>query len=309
MRTALDHLPPHKQRELERVVKIIFEEFSDGVALATKDWKKRGRIDKIILYGSYARGGWVDEPYTAKGYRSDFDVMIIVSDQRLSEMAEVWAKLDERLMREYDITQTLKTPVNFIVHTMSDMNDGLAHGRYFFMDVALDGIALYQMEDSEFHKPRPKSPAQAFEMSKEYFDDWFPSAMKRFDGAKYYLSQGHLRDAAFDLHQAVERLYHGILLVKTFYTPHVHKLAFLRTQAERLDLRLVEAWPRETRAERAYFQKLKDAYVKGRYSKHYEVTREEIDWLVERIEILGQAVLAVCTEHLAKLRSEAEAGQ
>ena len=307
MRTDLDHLPAHKQRELERVVQIIFEEFADGVALATKDWKKRGRIDKIILYGSYARGGWVDEPHTAKGYRSDFDILIVVSDKRLTELAEVWAKLDDRLIREYDITQTLKTPVNFIVHTLSDVNDGLAHGRYFFMDVALDGIALYQLDDSEFHQPRPKTPTQALALAQEYFDDWFPSAMKRFDIAKYDVSKDYLKDAAFDLHQSVERLYHCILLAVTFYTPPVHKLAFLRTQAERLDMRLVEAWPRETRAERAYFEKLKDAYVKGRYSKHYEISREQIDWLVEHVETLGQAVMVVCSEHLGKLAAEAKA--
>jgi predicted nucleotidyltransferase/HEPN domain-containing protein len=305
MRTSLDHLPAHKQRELERVVQIIFEEFEDGIALATKDWKKRGRIDKVILYGSYARGGWVDEPHTSKGYRSDYDLMIIVTDQRLVEMAEVWAKLDERLMREYDITQTIKTPVNFIVHTISDVNDGLAHGRYFFMDIALDGIALYQREDSDFYKPRPKSSTQALEMAQEYFDDWFPSSMRKFKLAKDAREQDFPKESAFLLHQSVESLYHGILLVKTFYTPHVHKLAFLRTQAERLDMRLVDAWPRETRLERAYFQKLKDAYVKGRYSKHYEITHEEIDWLIERVEVLGQAVLEVCTEHLAKLTAEA----
>src|SRR3546814_6629915 len=80
MRTDLDHLPASKQRELERVKAIIFEEFGDAVALATMGWKKKGRIDKIILYGSYARGGWVDEPHTAKGYRSDFDLLIIVND-------------------------------------------------------------------------------------------------------------------------------------------------------------------------------------------------------------------------------------
>lgn len=305
MRTSLDHLPAHKQRELERVVQIIFEEFEDGIALATKDWKKRGRIDKVILYGSYARGGWVDEPHTAKGYRSDYDLMIIVTDQRLVEMAEVWAKLDERLMREYDITQTIKTPVNFIVHTISDVNDGLAHGRYFFMDVALDGIALYQREDSDFYKPRPKSGSQALEMAQEYFEEWIPAANGMLETAQFSQSKGRLKDASFLLHQATERLYHGILLVKTFYTPHVHKLAFLRTQAERLDMRLVDAWPRETRAERAYFEKLKQAYVKGRYSKHYQITSEELDWLVKRVEVLGQAILEVCTEHLAKLTAEA----
>src|SRR3546814_8508647 len=52
MKTDLDHLPANKQRELERVKQIIFEEFADSIALATMNWKKKGRIDKIILYGS-----------------------------------------------------------------------------------------------------------------------------------------------------------------------------------------------------------------------------------------------------------------
>ena len=34
MRTDIDHLPPQKQRELERVVQLIFEEFDDAFALA-----------------------------------------------------------------------------------------------------------------------------------------------------------------------------------------------------------------------------------------------------------------------------------
>lgn len=72
MRTDLDHLPPAKQRELERVVQILFEEFEEAIGRATQDWKRKGRILKIILYGSYARGNWVDEPHTAKGYQSDF---------------------------------------------------------------------------------------------------------------------------------------------------------------------------------------------------------------------------------------------
>ncbi len=55
MRTALDHLPPHKQREIERVVQLVFEEFEDSFALARREWKKQGRILKVVLYGSYAR--------------------------------------------------------------------------------------------------------------------------------------------------------------------------------------------------------------------------------------------------------------
>src|SRR3546814_677693 len=120
MRTNIDHIPPQKRRDLERVVQIIFEEFEDALALATQQWKKRGRIEKIILYGSYARGDWVDEPHTAKGYRSDFDLLIIVNDKRLTDRVDYWLKADDRLTRELAITQTIKTPVNFIVHTRSE---------------------------------------------------------------------------------------------------------------------------------------------------------------------------------------------
>src|SRR3546814_18974331 len=64
-----------------------------------------------------------------------------------------------------------------------------------------------------------------------------------------------------------------------FRSPHVHNIRFLRTQAERLDRRLVYAWPTDTRRERALFEKLKEAYVKARYSKHYRISDEELIWL------------------------------
>lgn len=303
MRTDLDHLPSNKQRELERVRAIIFEEFEDALALAKHEWKKKGRIEKIVLYGSYARGGWVDEPHTAKGYRSDFDILIIVNDKRLTDKVDYWLKLDTRLMRELAIEKTLKTPVNFIVHTLGEVNDGLAHGRYFFMDVAKDGIALYEADDRQLHTPKPKTPEQALKMAAEYFDEWFPSSMRKFKLSNDALDQKFYKEAAFLLHQTAESLYHGVLLVCTFYTPHVHNLGFLRTQAERLDMRLVDAWPREKRKDRAMFEKLKEAYVKARYSKHYRITEEELVWMGERIEELGRAVHAVCSERIAKLEA------
>lgn len=307
MKSALDHLPATKQRELERVVQIIFEEFEDAFALSTHPWKKKGRIQKVILYGSYARGGWVDEPHTAKGYQSDFDLLIIVNHKRLTDRVEYWSKLDDRLIRELSVTKTLRTPVNFIVHTLGEVNDGLAHGRYFFMDVAKDGIALYQSEDSELHEPKPKTPEQALCMANEYFEEWYPSAMRAHINFGDDLKRGWNKDAAFMLHQATERLYHCVLLVCTFYTPHVHNLGFLRTQAERIDRRLTHVWPRDNHKQRAMFEKLKEAYVKARYSKHYRISDEELSWLGEQVEELGRVVHAVCSERIAGLEQKAAA--
>lgn len=306
MQTSLDHLPANKQRELERVKAIIFEEFEDALALAKHGWKKKGRIEKIILYGSYARGGWVDEPHTAKGYRSDFDLLVIVNDKRLTDRVDYWLKLDDRLMRELAIDKTLRTPVNFIVHTLQEVNDGLAHGRYFFMDVAKDGIALYEADNRALHKPKPKTPEQALAMAKEYFEEWYPAALRRFEIAKFDIQRGFLKDAAFDMHQATERLYHCVLLVCTFYTPHVHNLGFLRTQAERIDRRLVDAWPRELRTDRRRFEKLKEAYVKARYSKHYRISEEELTWLSACVEELGSIVQTLCAERIAELSRKSD---
>ncbi len=307
MRTDLDHLPPAKQRELERVVQILFEEFEEKIALGTQDWKRKGRIQKIILYGSYARGNWVDEPHTAKGYQSDFDLLIIVSDKRLTDRVEYWAKADDRLIRELSITKTLRTPVNFIVHTLQEVNDGLAHGRYFFIDVAKEGIALYQSDETDLPEPKPKTPEQALAMAKEYFEEWMPSGAEFLEGFKFYMGRRSWKKAAFLLHQATENLYHCVLLVQTFYTPHVHNLAFLRTQAERIDRRLVHIWPQDSRRDRRLFEKLKAAYVKARYSKHYRIGEDELTWLGQRVEELGQVVHVICSERIAMLEARAKA--
>ena len=305
MRTDLDHLPAAKQRELERVVQILFEEFADAIALATAGWKKQARILKVVLYGSYARGGWVDEPHTAKGYQSDFDLLVIVNNRKLTDRVEIWESAEDRLNRELAITHTLRTPVNFIVHTLGEVKMGLSEGRYFFIDIARDGIALYQSDATDLPEPQPRTPEQALAMAQEYFDEWLPSAQQRQEITKFDLQRGFLKDAAFDLHQTAERYYHCVLLVCTFYTPHVHNLGFLRTQAERIDPRLIEVWPRALKLDRKRFEKLKEAYVKARYSKHYRITGDELAWLGARVEALGKVVEVICTERLNALQRSA----
>ena len=218
MRTGIDHLPPAKQRELERVVGVIFEEFREATENATGD-RKRARILKIILFGSYSRDDWVDAPLSANQYKSDYDLLVIVSQKELADRATYWAKAEERLIREYMIEKTLRTPVNFIVHSLQEVNDGLAHGRTFFMEVAKEGIALYEADDRELHTPKPKTPKEALVMAKGYFEEWFPTAGQFFHHYKVSVSQGWNSNAAFQLHQATERLYSCFLLVVQSYTP------------------------------------------------------------------------------------------
>ncbi len=300
MRTDVDHLPPVKQRELERIVEILFDEFGQATENATGR-RKGARILKVVLFGSHARGDWVDAPLSANQYKSDYDILVIVSQKELTDRAAYWAKAEERLIRAYTIEKTLRTPVNFIVHSLHEVNDGLAHGRVFFMEVAKDGIALYDADDRELATPKPKTPEQALIAAKEYFEEYHPSAMRAYVNFGDDLHRGWNKDAAFILHQAAERLYNCVLLTLTFYTPYNHNIAFLRSLAEGLDRRLYGIWPETNRRERAMFQKLKEAYTKARYSKHYKISEEELTWLGERVEELGRVVHQVCSDKIAEL--------
>ncbi|ATP19897.1 MULTISPECIES: nucleotidyltransferase and HEPN domain-containing protein [Sphingobium] len=304
MRTDLDHLPAAKQRELEEVVRILFAEFREATENAAGR-KKSARILKIILFGSYARGDWVDAPFDANQYKSDMDILVIVNQKELADVAAYWSVAEQRLIDAYLIEKRINTPVHFIVHSLQQVNQGLSHGRVFFMEIAEQGIALYEADDRELAKPKPKTPSEAAAAAQEYFDEYFPDAMRRFEGAKFHIEKGHTKQAAFDLHQTAEGLYQAILLTLTFYTPYDHNIAFLRLQAEGRDATLFDIWPRGSRKERAMFQKLKDAYVKARYSKHYHIDLEELNWLAERVEALGRATHTICTAHIAKLAEKA----
>ena len=55
MKTDLDHLPPQKQRELERVVQLIFEEFDDASkAKSLLSWTPRRSDLASIIADAWA---------------------------------------------------------------------------------------------------------------------------------------------------------------------------------------------------------------------------------------------------------------
>ena len=297
MRSDLDHLPAGKQRELAHVVRVLFDEFASEIGLATQPWKKRGRILKVILYGSYARGDWVDDP--VGGYKSDYDILVVVNDAKLTDPVEYWGKADDRLMRDATITDALSAPVNFIVHDLADVNSQLSQGRPFFVDIAQQGIALYEAEGFELATPRILPPEDAAAEARAHFSRWFPSATDFVKLAQIAAAEGMTSKAAFLFHQAAEQLYHCTLLTLTLYSPKSHKLNFLRSHAEEIAPELIAAWPRADKFSRRCFELLRQAYVNARYSPHYEIGDDQLRWLGERVVVLQSLVKQVCEERLA----------
>lgn len=295
MHDQLDHLPQTSQRELAHVVRVLFEEFEAALRTGTTKWKKQGRIFKIVLYGSYARGDWVSDP--VGGYQSDYDILIVVNDERLADF-EFWSAAEDRLMRDVTINKALAAPVSFIAHSLTDVNAQLERGRPFFVDIVEQGVALYEAEGFAFAEPRRLPPADAVIEAQKHFDHWLPLARHAAKLAQSSLSDGVPRDAAFMFHQATERAYHCALLVLTLYSPKSHRLNFLRSQCEQIAPSLTPAWPRATKFERRCFELLRQAYVNARYSPHYAITDEELAWIGEHVALLLSLVESVCRAHL-----------
>ncbi len=292
----LSHLPEKKRRELQRIAQILFDEFDESLKTKLSEKAKRGRILKLILFGSYARGNWVED--RKSGYLSDYDLLIVVNYEQFAERYDAWEKAAARFAQEFEIAGHLSAPVNFIVHSYAEVNSLLARGWPFFVDIARDGIPLYEAPGHPLASPKNLAPEEARAEAQKHFDHWFPLAKHALQLAETSVMNGVYRDAAFMLHQSSERLYHCVLLVKSLYSPKSHKLTFLRSQAEQIASELNTVWPDDTKFAKRCFSRLDRAYVDARYSPAYEIDGEELAWLTERVKLLQDGVKGVCEREL-----------
>jgi predicted nucleotidyltransferase/HEPN domain-containing protein len=303
MRSDLDHLPEAKQRELAHAVDIIRRGFAEAISRRTMERFRNGRILKIILFGSYARGDWVEDPVGR--YFSDFDVLVVVSHEDLTDVPEFWARTEDRLLEELSEGKQLRTPVSLIYHSLDDVNEKLRLGRYFFIDILREGILLFEEPGHPFAEPQPLSPREALDESRDYFERWMQSANELMEGARFHMSRGHSNQAAFNLHQATERLYQCLFLVRTLYTPKTHNLNRLRALAEDMEPSLKQVWPGATRDEKRAYARLREAYIKARYSREYRISADQLEWLGSRVELLKELVERACLARLETLEQAA----
>lgn len=303
MRVDLDHLPEVQQAELAHVRDTLMREFTQAIATSTQPWKKNGKILKIILFGSYARNDWVDEP--DNGYQSDFDLLVIVSHEDLTDIAGYWYIAEDKILHD----PTVQRPVNIIVHTLDEVNQALQRGEYFWVDIVRDGVVLYELPLHPLSAPKPLTAADAYAMADRYFREKLGDIAVWIETAESQRSREddpvrYRRHAAFNLHQATEAAYACFLLVRTLYFPRSHNIKFLRSLSEDKEARLVDAWPRETRADRRRFELLKRAYVEARYSPSYEISVEDLDAIMQSVRKLRDIVEQLCTEQIDMLRAK-----
>jgi uncharacterized protein len=287
MKTSLDHLPERKQHELQ-LISTILRDTLDTHMIGKTASKREFKIHKIILFGSHAKGGWVSD--IPNGYVSDYDILVIVNMPSLVDEDVVWRKAEEQIERKVK-----SAPLGLIVHTLKEVNEQLQKGHYFFTDIREQGILLYNANGKELAEPGNLTEEARREIAQGHFDHWFTSAQRFYYVYETLLTEKKwLNESAFNLHQATERFFACLLLTLTNYLPKTHNIEKLKKYCAEQDLAFADIFPMDDKFHRRSFRRLQRAYIDARYSMHYEITVEELNYLAEEVENLKALVERVC---------------
>ena len=206
MKTSLAHLPPEKQQELAVIVDMVREKYT---------------VEMVILFGSYARGNWVEELHDDGfhyKYQSDFDIFVVTEKEYLANKIESDSQLRNSLRC------VIKTPVTFIAHDIDFLNRRLRKGQYFFSDIKKEGICLYNSGRFELAEEKGLTLKEYKSLAKNDFEHYFTKAKNFKSGFEFYFEKNNFSEAAFLLHQTTENFYNALLLVLTRYKPNTHDL-------------------------------------------------------------------------------------
>ncbi len=295
MKTSIAHLPEDKQQELRSLT---------GTILAGVPETRM-----IILYGSYARGNYVEfdarvEFGVPTEFRSDYDIDVIVSDKGAEDVGQ---KISAAVAKHRAWFSDAETPIQVIHDSIKLFNKNVNDLRPFYVDMVEEGVLLYKAPDQTTPVVPPVGslpPEKVLSLAEGYFKEKTKAAESFFAGVKLYCEREEFPMGAFMLHQATENLLHCIRLVFTLYSPKIHELEELYSGAKKFSTRLPAVFPRDTEDEKRLFDLLRRAYVEGRYNPGFEITREDLDALIPRVEQLRDVTRLICTERIEFYKSK-----
>ena len=124
MKTNPTHLPKPKQDELEKISQPVRKNCDD--------------VEKIVLYGSYARGTYKEEkdlkPDRKSGHVSDYDILVITTKKHIALDTSLWNKISQECQN-----LNLSAQPRILTIDIEALNIKLAEAQYFYSDIKLFG--------------------------------------------------------------------------------------------------------------------------------------------------------------------------
>jgi len=283
MKLSFEHLPKNKQTELRKLTSLIRESCED--------------VEKIILYGSYARGNFKEakdlQENRKSGHVSDYDILVVTENKRSAREFSSWNEAEK-----LDLT----APLRIIAIDIEELNENLSNAHYLYSDIEKEGVMLF---DAKNHKLSLKKKLKNFEaqrVAQDHFDHWFGKANDFVDSYRFLLKKNKTASASFHLGQIVESCYKAILLVFTNYNPHEHHLKTLGKMAEKFHPDLPKIFTLKTAKDHERFELLEYSYIGGRYDPKYKITKEDLEILANDVVKLLKITEKCCRVRISNFR-------
>ena len=281
MKKSCSHLPVYAKNDLKQIVALVRESVM--------------RCEMIILYGSYARGTFVEydernEFGILTSFMSDYDILVVTSKSDVREVGHQLDVVDDRYYKRPDN----QVPIQFINDDIEKLNSDLSEGRYFYTDIKKQGIMLYDSGNYKLERARKLNFEEIRQQAQEYFDEKFEYANGFIKYAQYAYKDEDYKMASFFLHQSCENLFYTLRLVHTLKNSKQHTRAKLLGSTQKYSPELRKIFPRNTQEEKRLFELLRLAYVEARYNPKFVVTKDDIDALMPKVERLRDVTQQTC---------------
>lgn len=293
MKTSYSHLPEYAKNDLKQIVTLILENVP--------------HCEMIILYGSYAKGTFVeyderDEFGILTSFMSDYDLLVVTSDAEVREVGHLLDIVDDKYYKRPDN----QVPIQFINDNIDKLNSDLSEGRYFYTDIQKQGIMLYDSGNYKLEPARKLDFEEIRQQAQEYFEEKFETANDFLRSAMYDKKDEKYKICSFHLHQTCENYFYALRLVHTLKNSKQHNLSKLLGATRKYSPELCEIFPRKTKEEKRLFDLLRLAYVEARYNKKFVVTKEDVDALFPKVEKLREITERVCKSRIEAYRQMSE---
>lgn len=288
MKRSIKHLPKRTQEELNLFLELIKRHIP--------------KCEMIILFGSYARGGYVlwDEKVEFgihTSYQSDLDIMVVTAKGNVRIIEHKMQKITEKYHNA--LAYRRHASPQYIVENIHELNRNLERKQYFYTDIVKEGIKMYDTGTFELAKPRELLFKQIKEIAEYEFKIFYPDGETFLELGCSLFEKEKYKIGSFLLHQACERYYYALTLVFTNYRPKIHRLKELAVMVKEYSRELSTVFPQNTEFEKRCYDLLCRAYIEARYNKDFNVTKEELGYMLERTGILKEITYKLCTQQIA----------
>ena len=283
MKTDRSHIPEAKRQELDKIVELVGNHFEPNM---------------IVLYGSYARGDYVD---IEREYQSDFDILVVCGQKQKKNVNRINA-----LEQEIRLDDDIKTKVHIQYESIGTINAEIRNFNYLFVDIAREGVILFDNKDVTFEPVKELQPKERYEKAIKDNEYWLESSRDFTKGYQFFLAETIYNKAAFNLHQRVEHLFMALLLVFTGYKPKTHDLDDLIALGDGINKDLRSCFPKDNEENKHLYHLLQKAYVDARYDMNYSISEKELHILESWAVNFESRVKQLCADKLEELRKDAD---